>query len=157
MTTLSMKNSIGRSTFRRAFLLIPLSLACFALSQMARAQLSPPDGDYPGANTAEGYNALFTFISNYDPQNNYKVTANTAIGYNALFSNVSAAFDPFGSYNTATGTGALYSNTTGFANTANGVNALTSNTTGAYNTATGQGALLTNTTTSDNTHNRYAP
>ena len=39
--------------------------------------------------------------------------------------------------NTSTGTGALYSNTTGYNNTASGSNSLYSNTTGYYNTASG--------------------
>jgi len=47
--------------------------------------------------------------------------------------------------NTATGSQALMSNTTGIRNTANGFAALTSNTTGERNTATGRGALAINT------------
>lgn len=53
--------------------------------------------------------------------------------------------------NTATGEGALFSNTTGFANTANGYSALFSNTTGSSNTADGASALYNNTTASYNT------
>ena len=48
--------------------------------------------------------------------------------------------------NTATGRGALSSNTTGVANTATGVAALVANTTGSWNTACGAGALGDNTT-----------
>ena len=56
---------------------------------MAQGQLSPPpDGGYPGENTAEGENALFSLSSG---------THNTAVGLEALFSNTD------GSYNTANG------------------------------------------------------
>jgi hypothetical protein len=46
-----------------------------------------------------------------------------------------------GPYNTATGVGALNSNTTGSFNTADGYDALHDNTSGSWNTATGAGAL----------------
>jgi Chaperone of endosialidase len=74
---------------------------------------------------------------------------NTAEGTNALFS-LTTGFD-----NTATGFQALFSNTTGNDNTANGVNALVSNTTGFDNTATGAAALYSNTIGSANTANGY--
>src|SRR6266508_3639242 len=91
--------------------LAALALACFALSPTARAQLpSPtPDGGYPGENTAEGDDALFSLTTGTD---------NTAMGFRALYSNTTAG------RNTANGANALYSNTTGIRNTANGVNAL---------------------------------
>src|SRR6266403_1589998 len=126
MTTLHLRNSIGRSPLRlglprvqriwiiRGFLLIPLVLAWFALSPAARAQLSPaPDGGYPNNNTAEGFNALFSLTTGYN---------NTANGANALSNNTT------GFFNTANGSDALSSNNTGARNTANGVNALASNT-----------------------------
>jgi hypothetical protein len=72
---------------------------------------------------------------------------NTAEGTNALFSLTT------GSNNTANGGSALFSNTTGFDNTANGFEALFSNTTGLANTATGSGALTSNTTGILNTAN----
>ncbi len=56
-----------------------------------------------------------------------------------------------GSYNTASGYQALYSNTTGYVNTASGIHALFSNTTGCCNTASGQAALYSNTTGCCNT------
>ncbi len=37
---------------------VALMLACFALSQQAQAVSPPPDGGYPGGNTAEGHLAL---------------------------------------------------------------------------------------------------
>ena len=63
---------------------------------------------------------------------------------------------PDGGYpngNTAEGTAALYSLTTGSDNTANGYFALDSNTTGNNNTADGAGALDYNTTGNLNTAN----
>src|SRR5439155_5860478 len=61
---------------------------------------------------------------------------------------------PDGGYanqNTAEGTDALFSLTTGIENTANGFDALYTNTTGSLNTADGRGALFSNTTGHDNT------
>src|SRR6267378_637945 len=63
---------------------------------------------------------------------------------------------PDGGYpnnNTAEGSGALFSLTSGFDNTAIGFAALAANTTGALNTATGFLALSKNTTGNDNTAN----
>jgi hypothetical protein len=74
---------------------------------------------------------------------------NTAEGTNALFSLTSG----FG--NTANGFAALSSNTTGAANTANGLEALAHNTTGGDNTANGTAALFNNTTGGDNTANGF--
>jgi hypothetical protein len=56
--------------------------------------------------------------------------------------------EQFGSFNTATGTGALINNTTGSDNTANGDDALVNNTTGSSNIAMGNGAG-SNLTTGD--------
>ena len=138
MTTLHSRKSIKRSSLRHGYLLIPLALAWLTFSLTAQAQLpSPtPDGGYPGNNTAEGTNALFSLTTG---------TGNTAIGAFALNSNTS------GFANTATGFQALQSNTTGINNTANGIFALNSNTTGDQNTATGFEALSSNTTGSENT------
>jgi hypothetical protein len=120
-------------------LLIAQTLICFGLLPTARAVLPPPDGGYPGANTAEGTDALFSLISGG--------LGNTAVGFNALFS------DTTGSNNTATGDGALDSNTTGNGNTATGAFALSGNTTGDGNTAQGFTALQNNTTGDFNTAN----
>src|SRR5256885_6121166 len=64
-TTLPLRNLMNRAPLR-AFLLIPLVLACFALSPTARAVDPPPDGGYPNANTAEGEDALFSLTSGSD-------------------------------------------------------------------------------------------
>jgi hypothetical protein len=71
--------------------------------------------------------------------------SNTAFGTGALASNTT------GIDNTASGFAALASNTTGSANTADGISALASNTTGGANTAVGYGALQYNTTGAANT------
>ena len=70
---------------------------------------------------------------------------NTAEGTDALFSLTT------GSGNTAAGFDTLYDNTTGNLNTAAGANALFSNTTGVENTAIGFDALNINTTGNHNT------
>ncbi len=72
-------------------------------------------------------------------------TFNTASGRGALH------LDTTGSYNTASGADALLQNTTGNYNTASGYSALTSNTTGGENTAGGYTALYSNTTGEGNT------
>ena len=74
-------------------------------------------------------------------------TTSLAIGPGAL--NAQTGAGPY--YNTASGTNALYSNTTGNSNTASGFQALFSNTTGNYNTASGLQALYSNTTGNYNT------
>jgi hypothetical protein len=132
----SVRNSLATRLCLRGFLVI--ALACFALSPMAEAVSPPPDGDYPGGNTAEGDSALFSLTTGTD---------NTATGFHALYNNTT------GSFNTANGLGTLYINTTGIYNTANGVSALFSNTTGSSNVANGALALQSNTTGGDNTAN----
>jgi hypothetical protein len=131
-------NSIDRSTSRYGLFLVAVVIAWFAFSPVLQAVLPPPDGGYPGNNTAEGTDALFSLTTGTD---------NTAVGFNALYSNTT------GDSNTATGSEALISNTTGIRNTANGFAALQSNTTGERNTATGRAALANNTTGNHNTAN----
>jgi Chaperone of endosialidase len=119
--------------FRTAILpfFIIFMLSCFGLSAKVLAVVPAPDGGYPGANTAEGDNALFSLTTG---------TSNTAIGFGALGSNTT------GDFNTAEGRSTLISNTNGSQNTAIGVNALISNTTGSQNTATGVNVLINNIT-----------
>jgi hypothetical protein len=156
MTILPLRNSINHAPLRRCVLLIVLMLASFALSPMARAQLSPaPDGGYPNGNTAEGEDALFSIDTNI-------AEANTAIGYRALHdntdggSNTANGFETLfnnttGNGNTAIGQSTLHSNTTGVSNTANGFQALFNNTIGHSNTANGSQALFNNTEGAQNT------
>ncbi|PYK18665.1 MAG: hypothetical protein DME56_12840 [Verrucomicrobia bacterium] len=168
-TTHTLRNLINRSPLR-AFLLIPLTVACFALSPTAQAVDPPPDGGYPGDNTAEGTDALFSLTGGTENTAlgadalyyNAGGTGNTAVGHSTLLSNTSgddntaigvlALFsNTLGSHNTASGDFALYSNTSGDDNTADGHFALFHNITGPRNTATGHGALFFNTTGAANT------
>jgi hypothetical protein len=131
-------------------ILLPVGL--LALSSIAQAVSPPPDGDYPGGNTAEGTNALLSLSTGM---------YNTAMGLDSLLSLTSGNFCTSvgagallvntASENTATGAGALLSNTAGSENTANGGFALFNNTQGGANTAIGTEALLNNSTGSDNT------
>src|SRR6266545_4528506 len=160
---------------RTLSLLVLFALGAFAVSPPPNAfGVSPaPDGGYPGGNTAEGLNALFSLTSgtyntavgvfslrtNTEGNFNTAVGAgtlllntgdeNTATGAAALFSNIE------GEANTAIGAFALFSNTDGFANTASGANALFSNTSGEANTATGFDALINNTLGDSNTAAGY--
>ncbi len=72
-------------------------------------------------------------------------TNNTAVGSSAFLSNTS------GGGNAALGVQAMMSNTAGASNSALGVNALFANTLGNQNSALGSGALFSNTTGSNNT------
>jgi hypothetical protein len=116
---------------------VPFVLACFAFLPQMQAVSPPPDGGYPGGNTAEGFNALF-HLSTQDG------AYNTAVGFYSLLSNTT------GSLNTAVGAGALYLNT-GHNNTASGAAALLLNTTGSNNTAVGTGTLASNSEAEGNT------
>ena len=135
--------------------LITFALVCFALVQNTQAVNPPPDGGYPGGNTAEGQNALLSLTSGtYNTavgfsslKSNTSGTLNTAIGVNAL------SFNNVGNYDTANGVNALYTNTTGSFNTANGVYTLFRNSFGSANTATGAYALFYNTGGNVNTAN----
>lgn len=75
----------------------------------------------------------------------WEAALNTAVGSKALYSNTT------GSWNKASGFQALNANTTGYDNTGYGYRALYKNTTGTENTAIGSTALYTNTTGADNT------
>jgi hypothetical protein len=133
-------------------------LVCLTLSPRVQAVVPPPDGGYPGGNTAEGASALFslttggynTAVGFFSLRSNTIGSFNTATGAGALFLN--AGNNPnIATANTATGAVALLSNTTGFNNTATGFQALFSNTTGDHNTGDGNAALLSNTTGFANT------
>ncbi len=121
--------------------LIPILIVIVCIGLLPRAHaLSPaPDGGYPGGNTAEGQNSLFSLTTG---------GFNTAIGFFSLKSNTTTSF------NTAIGAGTLLANTAD-GNTATGAVALFSNTSGPSNTATGAFALFSNTTNGGNTANGY--
>jgi trimeric autotransporter adhesin len=167
-TTTLFGNYLHRSLGRCAF--FSLLTACFAFAPIANAVVPPPDGGYPGFNTAEGQNALFsltTGVANtgvgwYSLWSTTDGIDNTAVGAAALLFNTTGSDNTAtgvaallnnteGNNNTATGDFALYSNTTGNLNTANGLSVLRSNTTGNGNTAVGGSALILNTTGGSNT------
>jgi len=169
MTILHFGTSTVRSPLRIGLLLIPLALACLAVSPAAQAVSPPPDGGYSGGNTAEGQNALFTLTTGefntavgfFALDSNTTGSFNTALGAGTLFANTVSSntavgagallSNTIGFGNTATGAFALVSNTTGLTNVANGYQALSSNTTGGKNTAIGTGALFSNTIGVENT------
>jgi hypothetical protein len=131
-----------------------LSLACFGLAQPVAL---PPDGGYPGGNTAEGTNALLSLTTGQN---------NTAVGVNSLSSTTTGGWNTAigagalrfntGVENTAVGFQALFNNTTGISNTANGYQALFGNTDGFLNTANGAFALANNRIGDNNTATGYA-
>jgi hypothetical protein len=121
-----------------ALCLVALAIGSFRVP-LARAVFPPPDGGYPGFNTAEGQNAVKNLTTG---------SGNTAIGWYSLFSATTASF------NTGVGAGTLALNT-GDNNTSLGAGALTSNTFGNFNTATGAFALFSNTGTGGNTATGY--
>jgi hypothetical protein len=135
--------------------LLPILLTLLSLplaGHKSQAVVPPPDGGYPGNNTAEGQNALLslttgvnnTAVGWFSLKSNTDGQLNTAVGAGTLFSMVHA------SRNTAVGGAALFSDTDGERNTAVGTLALWSNTTGDFNTALGDSALFHNTTGSGN-------
>jgi hypothetical protein len=129
-----------------------LAVLCLVAAPKAFGVSPPPDGGYPGGNTAEGQKALFSRTTG---------GFNTAVGWFSLDSLTTGSYNTgvgagtlvlnSGDENTATGVGALLSNTTGMANTATGAFALFSNTIGSSNSAFGAGALFSNTTGDFNT------
>ena len=131
---------------------VGLAVICL-LSSGALAVNPPPDGGYPGNNTAEGAQALNSLVNGVDnTANGFQAlwhdtsgSFNTGTGFRALFSNTTA------SYNSAYGFQALLRSTTGTQNTANGAFALSFDTTGSFNTATGVSALFRNGVGSQNT------
>ena len=133
-------------------LLMSGALACFGLLLEAEAVVPPPDGGYPGGNTAEGQNALLSLTTGgfntaggyFSLSSNTTGNFNTAVGAGALLANT-------GDNNTAIGAAALLSNTTGINNTANGGLALYANTEGQSNSAFGRDALASNITGGYNT------
>jgi hypothetical protein len=136
--------------------LLPILLTLLSLplaGHKSQAVSPPPDGGYPGNNTAEGQNALLsltigvnnTAVGWFSLKSNRNGQLNTAVGAGTLFNAVGP------SRNTAIGGAALFSDTNGFSNTAVGALALWSNTIGAANTGIGDNALFSNTVGSENT------
>jgi hypothetical protein len=98
-----------RNTVLTTILVVSGSLGLVFVTQAVNP---PPDGAYPGYNTAEGQNALFELTSGL---------WNSALGAFTLYGNTS------GSGNTAVGINGLRNNVTGGLNTAVGLDALFAN------------------------------
>ena len=168
MTSLISNSLIGRF-LQSNVIFVVLAVPCLTVLPKSQAVVPAPDGGYPGFNTAEGINALFSLTAG---------AGNTAVGWYSLFSDTSGGFNTAvgagtllfnnadantavgtaalllntdGEHNTAIGTSALSNNTIGYSNTAIGSAALFANTEGRYNTAIGETALLDNTTGQLNT------
>ena len=122
-----------------SLILVPLLIG-LAFLQPSPAVVPPPDGGYPGFNTAEGQNALLSLTTG---------AANAAVGWYSLFGNTTA------SYNTGVGAGALLSNN-GDSNTAVGAAALLLNTIGSENTAVGTAALVNNNADANSAFGAFA-
>ncbi len=90
------KSWIHRSVGRFALVFVSIVIGCFWFSPEAQSVVPPPDGGYPGGNTAEGQNALSSLTTG---------SFNTAVGFFSLRSN------DIKSFNTAVGAGALVANT----------------------------------------------
>ena len=65
-------------TANRLFLVALALISLSVIGPKAQAVMPPPDGGYPGFNTAEGQKALFNLSTG---------AGNTAIGWFSLFSN----------------------------------------------------------------------
>ena len=147
-----------------------LALACFAVLSTAQAVSPPPDGGYPGGNTAEGDNALLNGSppgSTIPPWVPMRLRDDTTGGYNVAVGDAALANNTTGNFNMAIGAEALinntanfnlaigfrvaFMNTTGNHLTGIGAAALRNNTTASYNTAIGADALRENTTGENNT------
>jgi hypothetical protein len=166
---------IHRSPGRSALLFVLFLIDCAAILPNAKAVSPPPDGGYPGGNTAEGQSALLglttgtynTAVGYLSLLSNTEGQFNTAIGAGALLADVGSQDAFYGSRNTAVGAAALLNNSSGSDNTANGAfallnnfayqnsafgsNALMSNNSGNNNTAIGTKALFNNTLGDSNT------
>ena len=110
-------------------------------------------------NSALGYKALFSNTTGYSNiaigsgalYNNTDRHNIVAIGDSALFNNGVGASEAYHSLtNTALGSKAMFSNTTGYDNTGVGFHVMYYNTTGHYNTAIGFRSLFNNVTGSSN-------
>jgi hypothetical protein len=83
---------IHRQLWKPGLLFVSSMALCFALLQTAQAVNPPPDGGYPGGNTAEGQNALLSLDTT-------TAAYNTGLGFFSLSS------DTTGNFNTGVGAG----------------------------------------------------
>lgn len=112
----------------RNLILTSTLIICVGLLPKVDAVNPPPDGGYPGGNTAEGANALLSLTTGL---------YNTAVGIYSVLSVTD------GNFCTGVGAGSLLLNTAD-ENTATGAGALLSNIGGSSNTATGAFDLFNN-------------
>ena len=158
-------------TIYSAFALVVLAL--LALLPQGQAVVPAPDGGYPGQNTAEGTNALFSrsylvprtrlsalerFITLPPVTLTQRSVVMRCLRTSAALAiqqwGLSPSENVSGSFNIAVGHGALvYNQASG--NTAMGFKALNSNIDGYDNTAVGFMALLSNTTDSSGSSGTY--
>jgi hypothetical protein len=89
-------NYTNRTPTVCVLILFALMLTCFATPPVAKAVDPPPDGAYPGGNTAEGQNALLSLTVG---------TYNTAVGIYSLLDLADSSFC------TGVGAGSLLLNT----------------------------------------------
>ena len=143
-----------------------LASACLALLPVAHAVTPAPDGGYPGNNTAEGTDALFTLTTGPIIRPSVHRAATTIPSATttqqpgptrssptlAGVATLPMASMPWQPTRLASPTpprqDALAANTSGSVNTATGDVALSSNTIGSANTASGVNALFSNTNAS---------
>jgi len=133
---------------KKATPLFLVLLLFFGLSSAAQVLPPPPpsDGGYPGDNTAEGENALFsltggtfnTAVGLFSLRTNTEGNLNTGVGAGTILANT-------GLQNPAIGAGAVFRNTSGSGNVANGSLTVFNNVLGNGNTASSQSALFANT------------
>ena len=166
-------NSTRQTLYRHARIMLGVAATTCLISSAFGGLNPPPDGGYPGQNTATGTLAMDNMPASGYGQNNTAIgysalvnnssgTSNAALGANALRSNTTGGgntangmaslySNTIGSLNTGSGFQALYYNTTGYDNVAHGVSSLYSNTTGHHNSANGWSTLLLNTSGNENT------
>src|SRR5213080_4999451 len=123
----TMKTKKGKIDMKLQTLIhILIGIVCIGLLPKTQAVSPPPDGGYPGGNTAEGTSALLSRTTG---------TYNTAVGIYSLLSLTE------GNVCTGVGAGTLLANTAD-ENTATGAGALLTNPIGDNNTAHGAFALF---------------
>jgi len=149
------KGKLKMKKQRITFTAIIVALGCFAFLPQMQAGGgyggTPPDGCYPGFNTAEGCYAICLLTSG---------AGNTGVGWYSLYSAADGSYNTgvgagtlvlnTADSNTAVGAAAMLLNTTGTLNTAVGTDAMVYNDSGAFNGAVGGFALFNNTTGSSN-------
>ncbi len=108
-----MKTKISNSICSLFLVLLLLALFALAPTRNAFGVVPAPDGGYPGNNTAEGTNALFSLTIGI---NNTALGASallhdTSGGYNVGVGSQALALNTAGSFNMGVETQALYNNT----------------------------------------------